>query len=196
MKRQFLIFVSLFLISAGAIFSQTTEGQVSKIRAIYAETNKRIEAGLKEPGMGFHYAVWTVGGKGDGMQWSAVGNMETRDEIWFDGGDPGAGEEVNQIIIRKIVSSYKGAGNLRSRSEYYFDETGEPVFIYAGSNTESEDDKMTEQRFYFAKGKLLRVTRRGKNTDANFSAEDLEKSRDEIESAKQMRKRYAAMLGE
>ncbi len=197
MKRQFLIFASLFLLSASAIFSQTTEAQVSKIRAIYAEINKRIEAGLKENTEGYHYAVWTVGGKGDGMQWSAVGNMETRDEIWFSGGDPGAGdEEEGRVEIHKIVWNYKAAGDLRSRTEYYFDETGEPIFVYASSNTESNDDKMIERRFYYSKGKLLRVTSGGKNTDANFSAEDLEKSRDEIEGAKQMHKRYAAMLSE
>src|SRR4051794_33015201 len=106
MVKQILAFVFLILTAASAALSQATEQQVAKIRAIYAETNKRIDNGLKDKTSGFHYAAWTIGGSGDGQAWSAVGTMERRDEIWFEGGDD-AGEEENPAIIRKIVSSYK-----------------------------------------------------------------------------------------
>jgi hypothetical protein len=194
MVKQVLVFVFLILIAASAAFSQTTEQQVTKIRAIYAETNKRIETGLKDKTSGFHYAAWTVGGKGDGQAWAAVGTMETRDEIWFEGGDD-AGEEENPAIIRKIVSSYKGAADLHSRTEYFFDESGELIFIFASSDLDSENGKMIERRFYYSSGRLLRVTRGGKNTDANFSAKDLEESSEESAGAKQMQKRFAELLG-
>lgn len=198
MTKQVLRFIFLILISAVAAFSQTTEQQVAKIRAIYAETNKRIDAGLKNKTSGFHYAAWTVGGRGDGAQWAAVGAMETRDEIWFEGGDAGAAEEEEDArpMIRKIVSSYTRAADLHSRAEYFFDETGALIFIFASSDADSGNGKMIERRFYYASGKLLRVVRGdGKNTDTNFSAKDLEESRDESDGAKQMQQRFAALLG-
>jgi len=195
MTKRILTFIFLILISAVAAFSQTTEQQITKIRAIYGETNTRIDEGLKDKSSGFHYAAWTVGGKGDGQPWAAVGTIETRDDIWFEGGDPGAGEEEDRVIIRKIVSSYKGAADLHSRTEYFFDEEGALIFIFASSDVDSENGKMIERRFYYSKGKLIRITRGGKNADANFSAKDLEESRKESSGAEQMRKQYTELLG-
>lgn len=197
MKKHILAIAFLILISAGGAFAQTVEQQVAKIRQITVETNKRIDAGLKDKTSGFHYAAWTVGGQRDGMQWSAVGTMQSADEFYFDC-EPQHLEECEtddvKTIIRKIVSSYKGAADLRTKSEYYFAEnTGELVFAFT-SELEA-DGKITERRFYFSKGKLIRINQAGKNTDAKFSAEDTEKADEEIASAKNLRENFARMFG-
>lgn len=196
MTKYILTFIFLILISANQAFSQSVEAQVGKIREIYAATNKRIADGLKDDTQGFHYAVWRIGGKGDALRWSAVGVMETIDEIWFDGGDEGGAEteEDARAGIYKIVSTYKGASVLHSRVEYYFDEAGKLVFILASDDANSESGKLVERRFYYAADKLIRVTSGGKNTDKNFAAADLEKSDDESGIARESRKRYVEML--
>ena len=196
MTKYILTFAFLILISASQAFSQSVEAQVGKIREIYAATNKRIADGLKEDTEGFHYAVWRVGGSGDTMRWSAVGVMETVDEIWFDGGDAGGAEteEDARAVIYKIVSTYKGASVLHSRSEYYLDEAGKLGFILASDDSNSEIGKLVERRFYYANDKLIRVTSGGKNTDKNFPADDLEKSEEQSGIARESRKRYVEML--
>lgn len=197
MKKQILSIAILILISACAGFAQTVEQQVTKIRDLYATTNKRIDEGLKDKSSGFHYAALLIGGERDGQQWAAVGTMKTLDEFWFDG-EPGFDEEENPDVrkmIRKIVSAYAGAADLRTRSEYLFDEgSGELVFTFT---TELEaDGKTTERRFYFNKGKLIRVVRDGKNIDAKFSAEDFERATGESENAKQLRNKFAIVFAE
>lgn len=193
MIKQFSLLVILILTSAAGSFSQTTEQPAAKIRAIYAETNRRIETGSKDKASGFHYAAWTLGGRGDGAQWAAVGVMERRAEIWFEGGDPG-GEE-SAVVIRKIVSSYQGAADLHSRTEYFFDEGGALIFIFASSDLDSENGKMIERRFYYSKGKLIRSARGGKTSDRNFSVEDLAASREESSTAERLKKQFTELIG-
>lgn len=196
MTRYILTFAFLFLISTGAAPSQTVESQIVKIRELYTATNQRIAAGLQDDTQGFHYAVWRVGGKGDSMHWSAVGSMEIIDEIWFDGGDAGGGEDEEDAKagIYKIVSTYKSGSVMHSRSEYYFDEAGKLAFILASDDSHSESGKLVERRFYYANDKLIRVTIGGKNIDKNFSAADTEKSDEESGLARESRKRYVEML--
>lgn len=197
MKKQILSIAILILISASASFAQTVEQQVTKIRNLYTALNKRIEEGLKEKTFGLHYAMWTVGGERDGQQWRAVGTMETRDEIWFDGEpNPEGGVEDVRKLVRKIVSSYKGAADIYTRSEYLFNENGELIFAYSRDDTAGEDGTRVERRFYFAKGKLIRVVRDGKNVDTKFSAEDFEKATGESENAKRSRNKFAIMFAE
>lgn len=198
MTKRFFIFLFLILISASSALSQTVESKVGKIRKVYAATNKRIADGLKDNTQGFHYAVWRVGGKGDTMQWSAVGSMETTDEIWFDGGDADGAEneEDARADIYKIVLTYKSAGVMHSRREFYFNEAGSLIFILAAYDADSESGKLVEQHFYYAGEKLIRVTLGSKNTDKNFSADDLEKSEMESRTAREMRRRYVEWLGE
>lgn len=196
MTRYVTTIAFLILVSAGQAFSQSVEAQVGRIRAIYAATNKRIADGLKEGTEGFHYAVWRVGGSGDGKQWSAVGTMETTDEIWFEGGavESEEGEENKPAAIHKLVMTYKSAGVRHSRREFYFDAAGKLVFILAAYDADSENGKLVEQRFYYAGGKLIRVSSGSKNTDQNFSAADAEKSEMESRTAVEMRKRYVEMF--
>jgi len=197
MKKQILSIAILILISSTANFAQTVEQQVTKIRNLYAATNKRIDKGIKEKTAGLHYAMWTVGGERDGQQWSAVGTMETRDEIWFDGEpDPEGGVEDVRKLVRKIVSSYKGAAGIHTRSEYLFNENGELLFAYSSNDTAGEDGTRVEEKFYFAKGKLIRVVRDGKNVDAKFSAKDFEKATGESENGKRARNKFAIMFAE
>jgi len=196
MKKRILPIAILILISASGAFSQTIEQQAAKIRQLYADTNKRIDEGLKDKTSGFHYAAWTVGGERDGQQWAAVGTMKTLDEFWFYG-EPGFDEEKTadaRKMIRKIISAYAGAADLRTRSEYLFDEAGE--FVFAFTSELEADKKTTERRFYFNKGKLIRVIRSGKNIDAKFSAEDLEKAESEREAAKRLQNLFALMFAE
>ncbi len=172
MMKQILIITFLILAGAGASFAQTVEQQVGRIRTIYAETNRRIQAGAKDKTLGFHYAEWTVGGERDGQQWAAVGNMKTQAECWFDGA-PDEGEEAvdGRKLVRKIVSTYAGAADLRSRAEYIFDEnSGELIFAFT---TELDPEgKQFERRFYYQKGKLIRLVRDGKNIDRSVGEED------------------------
>lgn len=197
MKKQILTIAFLILIQASGALAQTVEQQVARIRQITVETNKQIEAGLKDKTSGLHYAAWTIGGARDGMQWGGVGTMHSANEYYFDC-EPErlevCGTEDIKTLVRKIVSSYKGAADLQTKSEYFFaEDTGELVFAFA---SELEDDgTTTERRFYFSKGKLIRLTRAGKNTDANFSAEDYQKAADEAGAAKYLRETFARMFG-
>lgn len=199
MTKQILLIAFLILTTASGAFAQTVEQQAAKIRQLYVETNKRIDEGLKDKSSGFHYAAWTVGGERDGQQWRAVGNMKMQDEYWFDG-EPGMdGEEETasdvRKMIRKIVSVYAGAADLRTRAEYLFDEdTGELVFAFT---TELEaDGKTTERRLYFNRGKLIRVVRGGKNIDAKFSAADQNAAQNESDMAKRLQNLFALMMAE
>lgn len=196
MKKHVLAIAFLILIQAGGAFAQTVEQQVARIRQIAGATNTEIDAGLKDKTSGLHYAAWTVGGARDGQQWGGVGTMQTSDEYYFEC-EPERLEicdtEDVRTLVRKIVSSYKGAADLRTKSEYFFEEkTGELVFAFT-SELEA-DGKTTERRFYFGKDKLIRLTQAGKNTDAKFSAEDLEKADDEMQSAKSLRETFARMF--
>jgi len=198
MKKQILFFAFLILISASNLFAQTTEQQATKIRQLYADTNKRIDDGLKDKTSGFHYAAWTIGGERDGQQWSAIGTMETRNEFWFDG-EPNMDAEATQDarkLVRKIVSSHKAATNTASRSEYLFDEKGELFFVFSRGNAESENGATLERRFYFIKGKLIRIVRGSKNVDAKFSAADLNAAQNESDLAKRLQNLFALMMAE
>lgn len=194
----------LIFISASASFAQSVEQQVAKIRQLYAATNKQIDAGLEDNTQGLHYAAWTIGGERDGQQWSGVGTMHSTDEFYFDC-EPIRMEECGakdvKKLIRKIVSTYKGASDMHTRSEYLFDEKGEFVFAYTSELADVGEDnvqvrKTVEQRFYFAKGKLIRLAREGKNTDARFTAEDLQKSKDALAEANRLRNIFAVAFAE
>jgi len=197
MKKQMLSIAILILISASAGFAQTIEQQVTKIRNLYAATNKRINEGIKDKISGLHYAARTIGGERDGQQWAAVGTMKKIDEFWFDG-EPGFNEKEKpdaRKMIRKIVSVYAGAADLRTRSEYLFDaKTGE--FVFAFTTELGADGKTTERRLYFNKGKLIRVARDGKNVDANFSADDQNAAQLESDMAKRLKNLFALMMAE
>jgi hypothetical protein len=197
MKKRILSIAILILISASAGFAQTVEQQAARIRNLYAATNKRIDEGLKDKVSGLHYAARAIGGERDGQQWAAVGTMKKLDEFWFDG-EPGFNEEENpdaRKMIRKIISTYAGAADLRTRSEYLFDaETGE--FVFAFTTERGADGKTTERRLYFHKGKLIRVTRDGKNVDAKFSADDLSAAQIELDTAKRLKNLFALMMAE
>lgn len=198
MTKKILTFVFLILISATASFAQTVEQQVAKIRQLYATTNKQIDAGLKDNTQGLHYAAWTVGGERDGQQWSGVGTMHSTDEFYFDC-EPGRIEECGadaRKLVRKIVSAYSGAADLKTRNEYLFTDKGELAFVYTSELVDVGEDnvsvrKTVEQRFYFAQGKLIRINQDGKNTDAKFTAEDLQKSKDALAEANHLRNIFA-----
>lgn len=197
MKKHILTIAFLILMAAGGALAQSVEQQAAKIRQITVETNKAIDAGLKDKTSGLHYAAWTVGGRRDGRQWSAVGTMNSADEYYFEC-EPQRLEECETTdvrnLVRKIVSSYQGAADLRTKYEYFFEKKmGELVFAFT-SELEA-DGKTTERRFYFNRGKLIRITRAGVNTDAKFSTEDLEKADDETKSAKSLRETFARMFG-
>lgn len=187
MIKQILIITILILAGgSGASFAQTVEQQVGRSRAIYGETNRRIQAGAKDKTAGFHYAEWTVGGERDGQQWAAVGNMKTQAECWFQG-EPGGGEEAVDArkLVRKIVSTFVGAADLRTRNEYFFDEnTGELIFAFT---TELDPErKQMERRFYYQKGNLIRLVRDGKNIDRNVGEEDKQLAADALSDAKDL----------
>ena len=198
MTKKFFLFAFLILMTASGAFAQTVEQQVTKIRQLYVDTNKQIDEGLKDKTSGLHYAAWTIGGVRDGRQWSGVGTMHSTDEFYFDC-EPGRIEECGadaRKLVRKIVSSYTGAADLKTRNEYLFTKTGELVFVFTSELTNVGEDnidvrKTAEQRFYFSKGKLIRVNRNGKNVDAKFTAEDLQKSKDTLAEANRLRNIFA-----
>lgn len=195
MIKQILTFIFLILISASAAFSQTIEQQATRIRAIYTETNRRINASLKDKTSGLHYAAWTLGGERDGQQWAAIGTMKTLDEFWFDG-RPNEGEEAIDArrLVRKIVSAHTGGTSMRSRSEYIFNDMGEIVFAFT-SELDS-DGKTMERRFYFAKGKLIRIVRDGKNIDRNFGNEEEQLAANAVNESKNLQNIFALMFAE
>lgn len=199
MKRQILLIAFLILAGANINFAQTVEQQAAKIRAAYAATNRRIEAGAKDKELGLHYAIWTVGGERDGQQWAGVGTMKTQAEFWFDG-EPNAGEEDGETanarkLIRKIISTYAGAADLRSRSEYVFDEaTGE--LIFALTSELDPERKTVERRFYYQKGKLIRLMRDGKNIDKGVGEEDRQLAAGALEDAKRLQNIFALIFSE
>ncbi len=153
--------------------ARAEEQQVTAIRKLYTEVNQRIEAGYKEKGLGLHHALYSIGGEKDGMQWRAVGNMATRTEYFFNC-EPHAEEECGadpRKFIVKIMNSYRAAGDLASNAEYLYNDAGELVFALDTDNVSSEDGKTVERRFYFAKGKLIRLMR-GAQIVSRLTAED------------------------
>jgi len=204
MKKRILSIALLILVAASAGFAQTVEQQVAKIRQLYAATNKRIDEGIKDKISGLHYAAWTIGGERDGQQWRAVGTMRSTDEFYFDC-EPNDTEGCNNSnprnLVRKIISTYAGAKDLRTRNEYVFNEAGELVFAFTGNLTNVGEDntevlKMIEQRFYFAKGKLIRVNRNDENVDAKFAAEDNAKAKNIVAETTRLRNIFALMFAE
>lgn len=180
----------LILTGAGAGLAQTVEQQVAKIRAVYTETNRRITTGAHEDGSGFHHAEWTVGGDGDAQPWGIVGRRKQRTECWFDGepddeAAPKAQLEQTRKSIRKIVWTYEAAADIRQRSEFYFDEnTGDLVFAH--TTEQDPEGKPFERRFYYRRGKLIRMARDGKNFDGKIGAEDSRLAADALGLAKEM----------
>lgn len=203
MAKQILSILYLILFSASATFAQTVEQQVAKIRDLSAATNKQIDEGVKDKTSGLHYAAWIIGGARDGQQWRAVGTMESRDEFYFDC-EPGNTEECGadaRKLVRKIVSSYAGAADLRTRNEYLFNKSGEFVFVFTSELINVDEDntdvrKTVERRFYFAGGKLIRAVREGRNIDAKFTADDLAKAKETITEAARLRNIFALMFAE
>jgi hypothetical protein len=193
--KKIVYIASLFFTLAAAVNAQGVSAKVAEIRSTCTEVTRNIEAGLKDKVSGMHNAVWIVGGKGDGRQWPAVGTMETRDEIWFEGGD-GSGEASEPAVIRKLVSHYRGAADLHSRTEYCFDRKGEPVFIFSNSDLESNDGKVIETRFYYDGPKLVRMMRASRTIDGNFASKDLESAREALETATKLQKRYSVLISQ
>lgn len=199
MKKHFLLLAILILISASAAFAQSIEQQVAKIRQITVETNKRIDAGLKDKTSGLHHATWTLGGARDGQQWGEdVRLVDTAVEYYFDCPPERLEQcwaEDSKTSLRKAVTSYQGLEGLRYKSEYFFaGDTGELVFSFS---TELEaNGKTTERQFYFNKGKLIRLTQAGKNTDANFSIKDYQRTEDEASVAKHLSRIFTRIIFE
>jgi len=199
MKRHIFAVAFLILISASGALAQTIDEQVANIRQITVETNKRIAAGLKDKTSGLHHATWTLGGARDGQQWGVdVGAIDTAVEYYFDCPPERLEKcwtEDGKTSLRKTVASYKGLADLRYKSEYFFDgDTGELVFAFS---TELEaGGKTTERQFYFNKGKLIRLTQAGKNTDANFSIKDYQRTEDEASVAKHLSKTFTRIFSE
>ena len=190
------ILVGVILLTSAS--AQATEQQAAKIRALYAATNKRIDDGLKDDKtLGLHYAAWTIGGERDGQQWAAVGTMKSVAEFYFDG-DPRLDENAKRpdarSTIRKIVSTYAGAADLRTRSEYLFDAAGSLVF--ALTSELQLNGATTERRFYYARGKLIRVAREGKNIDGKFGNEDARLAANAQADAKRLQNIFALLFAE
>lgn len=194
MKKVIFVFAFLLVLTAGSP-AQSAQEKVDRIRDACTAVNRAIERGAKDAISGLHYAAWTFGGKNDGRPWPAVGTMEIRDEIWFEGGD-GTGEAGVPPVARKIVANYRGAADLHSRIEYCFDADGEPLFIFSNSDLDSADGKMLEQRYYYEKSRLIRYIRSNRTTDANFGTKEAEAAREAFGTAKKLQKRYAGMIGE
>jgi len=136
MKNHLLSLAILILISASAAFGQSIEPQIAKIRQITVETNKRIDAGLKDKTSGLHYATWTLGGARDGQQWGEdFGTINTVVEYYFDC-PPEQLErfraENSKTSVRKAVASYNSLTDLRYKSEFFFaEDTDELVFAFS-----------------------------------------------------------------
>lgn len=198
MMKRITAIAFLIVISTIGALAQTVEQQAAKIRRLYEDTNKRIEAGLKDQTSGLHYAAWTIGGTSDGQQWRAVGAMKTTDEFWFDG-EPGfdEGQAADaRKTIRRIVSTYANGSETRNRSEYLFTEAGELVFAYAIDYTGGEDGSRVERRFYFSKNKLIRAIRNGKTFDGKFASEDSSIAAGEQQTVRRLQNRFALMFAE
>jgi hypothetical protein len=196
------LFILLALIGAtafvNAVFAQGvgTERQVAVIRLRYQEVNDKIGQGLKEKVAGFHYALVTIGGAKDGMQWHAVGNMETSIEFYFDcepGFDAECGADPRKMLV-KIVVNYRAAADLASHAEYVFNNADELVFAYTTERLEA--GKTQERRLYFAGGRLIRIARDGKNIDGNFPRPDAEATSNAMAEVKRLRNLFAMMFAE
>ena len=196
--RILLLTILVGVVLSASAAAQAVEQQVGKIRALYAATNRRIDDGLKDDKtLGLHYAAWTVGGERDGQQWAAVGTMKSVDEFYFDG-DPRLAEDGKKPdarkAIRKIVSTYAGAADLQARAEYLFDAAGDLVFAFTSEL--QEDGAKAEKRFYYARGKLIRIARAGKNLDGRFGNEDARLAASAQAEAKRLQNIFALMFAE
>lgn len=188
---------ALFIVTASVFaFAQTAAEKVARIRAHYSAINERIDAGLGgDRTLGLHHASLTVGGDRDGQQWPAVGTMRRTEEYYFDGepGTDGNGKNRDaRTLIRKIVTSYAGAADLRSSAEYYFDDAG--LLIFAFSSEIDADGKTIERREYFNRNNLVRITTSGRNIDGGFSKEHLREAAETQALARRMLSRFASIL--
>jgi hypothetical protein len=187
---------ALFIVTASVFAFAQSSAEVARIRAQYSAINERIDAGLGgDRTLGLHHASLTVGGVRDGQQWSAVGTMRRSEEYYFDGepGTDGNGKNRDaRTSVRKIVSSYAGAADLRTSAEYYFDDAG--LLIFAFSSELGLDGKTVERLEYFNRNNLIRITISGRNIDGGFSKEHLRQAAETQTLARRMLSRFVSIL--
>lgn len=195
MKLRSLFSAALILAAAVLAAAQSAESKVAKIRQLYVGTVARVAIGIEDKSSGLHHAAMTVGGEKDGQQWRSVGKRNQTTEFYFncEPGDPECPGDVRRLLVQ-IVGDYQAGSSITSRFIYLFDNKGD--LIYALTTDENDEGKPEDCRLYFANKQLIRISRRGKNVDARFSAADLQKSRDEAAEAKRLQNLFALMFAE
>lgn len=137
--------ITLFVAASSTLFAQAETAQIETIRHLYQETNSKIEEMRRAPAESVIYTMELAVNSGD-APYPAVGTYKEVTRFYYTFGD----REKNPYPDRLLKIEVKTNSAARAEtSEFLFDATGELVFCF--------EKKEDEVRYYFAKGKIIRL---------------------------------------
>ncbi len=151
--------ILLFLISILQISAQDIDKNINEIRQIYTQTNAKIAEGEKDFAMSEIFFTELVVNKG-GTSYPAVGTYKQTVNFYHTYGDREKEPYPNRLL--KITVSTQSAPREMS-AEFLFDPKEHLIFYFA-------KDLESENRLYFAGGKLIRWQKDKKLEDIKNSA--------------------------
>ncbi len=160
--KKYLLGFFFILLFTGAVFAQTLDKRVEKIRAFYDEIAEKARAAEEEDDQGeFGELVMNelVINK-RGHQWRAVGNYVLTYKFFYRGGDSEEHLYPDELVMVKVRQ------NISSRSyyqEFLYDKSGALIFYFM--KPENDEEVPAERRVYFSAGKAIRIIDADKKRD-------------------------------
>ncbi|MCE9598312.1 MAG: hypothetical protein K8S54_10125 [Spirochaetia bacterium] len=140
------LYVLLFL-RALPILAQNEIKQIESIRSLYQDTNAKIAQMQKDPSVASIYSIELTVNHGE-AQYPAIGTFKEVTRFYYTFGDREKNPYPDRLL--KIEVTTTRAARLES-AEFLFDANGELVFCF--------EKHETEMRYYFARGKIIRMQR-------------------------------------
>jgi hypothetical protein len=151
MSRQFFIILLLLAFSFGTPAQRSVERQVEKIRGIYGEISRSIEAAEKtaDSGITSKLAVNELVVNKLNRSWAAVGTYRVVYRFYYQN----KAEEPYPTELVKVTRQ----GIVAARSyyeEFVYGKSGIPIFYFEKSE---DGEPPLERRIYFHNGKAIRI---------------------------------------
>ena len=169
----------LILLGFFAFNIQAQKSEIKKIRKQYYSVSEQI----KNKSLYINEIVINKNGK-EKDNWPAVGNYYNKMTFYYDTPPAHWDGEAKKSLIKIVSEQVYAARNLRY--EYLF-KNGKLIFCYI------KQKDLSEHRYYFSKGKLIKYLEKLESDLAEFNKEYY---KDILDNAKRLQKLYISISNE